>query len=78
MNAMKKPPRAPDLQSERTLEVSKTQKYGKTRYWPQNQTAQLFVHLLGQESFSETNIERIKLLGYRVLLTPPKVEGTEL
>ena len=60
------------------LLVSFTQKYGKSRYWPENHLATLFVNLLDQEALSVNNIESIKLLGYQIYCKVPGKPISEL
>lgn len=53
-----------------TLQVMRSTAYGTTRYKPLNSLADRFAALLEQASFSVIDVERIKALGYEVLLVP--------
>lgn len=79
---MKKQKSTPEDSSEQqfidTLKVSKKNQYGKLHYYPQNDIARRFVHLLKQKSFNQDDLERIKLLNYRIVLVPHPIEETEL
>lgn len=71
------PPRTPPKPNQQivipdnALLVGMTQKYGKTRYWAENETSELFINLLKQDAFSEQNTIDIKKLGYRIFVKEP-------
>ena len=50
------------------IEVSRIKQYGRDEYRPEDETAKKFTDLLGQKVLTIKDIEKIKRLGYRVLL----------
>lgn len=51
---------------ERTVEVQVKSVYGNKLIYPVNQAAQEFALLIGKMTFSASNIEHIKKLGFEV------------
>ena len=51
-----------------TIEVSLIRQYGREEYRPENETARRFVELLGQKVLTKIDIERIKEIGFKIIL----------
>lgn len=48
--------------------------YGVSKIYPVGETAQGFCDLLGQKTLTEQDIQKIKALGYKVLVQPSDVK----
>lgn len=62
-------PKNPDASTDRnTLLVSMKTGYGKRFYYAENETAKLFLQLLGRETLTDKDIPIIKQLGFRIVV----------
>ena len=49
------------------LKITTRNVYGNMTMYPANETAKLFTQLIGKKTFSNTDIDTIKKLGYEII-----------
>jgi hypothetical protein len=69
-----RPPFQPHDES-RVVKVEFKSAYGNERIYPANDKAELFCELSGKKTLSRDDIKTIKLLGFRVEVVTPEIEG---
>lgn len=61
-----------------TLELHEVLVYGRAVWRPSNELARRFADLLAQKSFNERDVQKLKALGYKVLLRGEHIPDTVL
>jgi hypothetical protein len=62
------------LKAGKQIVVLAKDNYGKTMFYPVCDNSKVFAAIAGQITLSETNIRRIRQLGYEVTVTYPKTQ----